>query len=425
MTTTDAWLNDYAELALRIDRQVTAAGGSGLLDHRGPADQRRRVAAEEPPPPGRLVEDAERLLDHLPFPPARARFLTAQVSALRTVARRLAGEDLPLRDYARGTLGIEPEWVPEDRLAEAHDRLAAALPDVAGGAGSLAERYHAWRAAHRLPPERLPALLPELVDRAAAECRARTAARIVELPDEVVDCQVVGGVAFHAAGAYLGDRRSTIYVNGDTPFDVAALLHVVAHEGHPGHIAEAVLKEQHLVEGGGCAEQQTRFLLSPQFVVSEGIGLHAGAVIFPGDEARAWLADHVYPGLGLAPDGADLAVVDEVTTELWHAWANAALLLADGGSDDEARAYLARWALLSDAELAALGPTLSLLRVPFAEPYIFCYGLGADLLRPWIAAEPHTALRRLLTEQLLPADIPAGTQGAASMSGGDGPCPTT
>ena len=395
--TEQEWLEAYVRLTLRIGRQATD-GTSVLVDYRGPDAWRDEVAAEEPPPPGRLAQDADELLDAVPGDPGRAAFLAAHARSLRAVARRLAGEDLPLRDYARACLGIEADWVPESAFEEAHARLDAALP---AGGGTVADRLHAWQAAHRLPAAEVDRL-PGLVRRAVAEARRRTQA-VVALPeDEEVDCRLVGGVGFLAAGAHHGGTRSTIYVNREVPFNLADLLYVVTHEGHPGHIAESVLKEARLVPRPGGHDQQARFLVTPQFVVSEGLGLHAQGIAFPGDEAQAWLTDTVLAAMGIPPDGSDFAAVHAARNALLAAWANAALLLADGHRSEDAAAYLARWALLDDTEVAAAMATLTLR---FAEPYIFCYSHGWSLVGAFLDRHPADGARRLLTEQLLPDDL--------------------
>jgi hypothetical protein len=403
MTTERDWIEAYIWLALRIAHRAAEGTGRVLIDYRGPVEWRDRVAGEDPPPPGRMVDEADRLLDTLaavPFPAARDGFLAAHVRSLRTVARRLAGERLPMREYARQCLGIDVDWVPEDELAAAHDRLDRALP---GGRGTVADRLHAWQEANRLAPAAIDRL-PDLVLRADAEARVRTRA-IVDLPDdEVVDCQLVSGAAFHAAGAHHGGTRSTIYVNRDVPFNVADLLYVVTHEGHPGHIAESLLRERHLVGDRDIHETQARFLLSPQFVISEGMGLEAEALVFPGDEAQAWLADHIYPDLGLPPDGSDLAAVHEAKNVLLGAWGNAVLLLAEGRPHDEVRDYLARWALLGDDEIALLGPDLGPFTAPYVEPYVFCYHHGWRIVRALLAGDRLAQARRLLTEQVLPSE---------------------
>lgn len=412
-----AWLRRYALLALRVSRQ-----GGGTLIYRGPGELSELVEAEESPPPARLVADAEELLAGVDvFESSRARFLAAHVRALRAAARLLDGTTAPLAELARECLGVDVAPVPEEVLAEAHDRLAAALPP---GPGGLADRLHAWQDAHSLPPERLPERLPGLVDLAVAETRRRTAATVVPLPaDEEVGCRLQPNAPFGAAGHYEGGVRSTIFVNADLPFNVANLLYVVAHEGHPGHIAESLLKERRLVAAQGRWEQQVRPLLSPPFVLSEGLGLHAEAIVFPGDEAQAWLADR---GVVTDPGGFDLAAIHRAHNDLLGAWSNAAFLAAEGRPEAEVAAYLARWALLSERETPVV---VGMLGSATGRLYQLAYYQGWRLLDAWLGAattveERNARVRRLLTEQLLPADLAAATSSAATSSAATSPAAT-
>lgn len=397
--TPDEWLHDYALLALRVHRQLTGSPTGALLIYRGPLELRAQVAHEEPSSAELLVENAEELLGDLPFSPERASYLGGHARALRAAARKLAGETLPLAEDVRECLGISAGWLPEELFEQTHARLDAALPR---GAGSLAQRWQTWRAAYSIPPEDLDKL-PALVARAVAETRRRTSA-IVPLPEgEVVLCRLASGVHFAAAGEYEGGLRSTIHINGDLPFNLADLLFVVAHEGHPGHIAESMLKERHLVEGQGRLEQQVRFLLAPSFVISEGLGLHAQDIIFAGDEAQAWLTDHVLAEYGMNLNGCDLGDLHRAQNALYGVWANAALLAAEGRPDSELEAYLSRWALMSDSEArAALGS----IRAPGMALYVLAYFHGWRLVSAWLdTADREARVRRLLTEQLLPADL--------------------
>jgi hypothetical protein len=375
-------------LALRINRLIggTALSGTALI-YRGPEEWSGQADREPPAVPGELVDDAERLLESAP-----SAYLAAQVRAMRAVARYLDGERLPLAEYARECLGLEPRPLPESVFEEAHAELDAALPK---SPGSLAERLQAWQAAHTLDPiDRLP----DLVAKAVAETRARTNA-IVALPDdEVVGCRLVEGVTFHGAGDYEGRLRSTIHINKAIPFNLADLLYLVCHEGHPGHIAESVLKEIHLA---GRPDQGVRFMLSPSFLLSEGLGLLAEEIAFPGDEAQDWLNRHIFPEVGIRPDGSDFAAIHYAKNMLWGVWGNAAFLAAEGRAEDELARYLARWSLYSDDEAAL---ALGLLKPSPMRPYIFGYFHGWELLRPWAATRPDR-VRRLLTEQLLPADV--------------------
>lgn len=400
VVTPDEWLHRYALLALRLDRQLQGSATGTVVVYQGPPDWRAEVAGEEPPPAGRLIEDAEELLAEIPFGPDRTEYLAAHVRSMRAVARRLSGVELPLPEYASEVLGVSASFLPEDLFDDAHARLDRALPP---GPGSLSDRLHAWQAAHTLPAEQRDRL-PGLVERAIAETRRRTE-RIVPLPpDEVVRCKLESGVAYRAAGEYEGGVTSTLHLNGDLPFNLADLFYVVAHEGHPGHIAESLLKDHRLVREQGRLDQQIRFMLSPSFVLSEGLGLHAEDIIFPGDEAQAWLTDNVLAEFDIAPDGSDFAAIHRVQNILFGAWANAAYLADEGRSDEELAAYLSRWALLSDAEAAA---ALATLRATGMAVYITAYFHGWRILDTWLATDRTALVRRLLTEQLLPAQLEA------------------
>lgn len=404
----DDWTEKYAILALRVDRAATGgAPDATRLIYTGPEPLRARVRGEEPPPPARLADDAEALLATAP-----TRYLAAQVRALAAVARRLAGERLPLTGYARQCLDIDAGPVPEEVFERAHARLDEALPR---GAGSLAERLAAWRLAHTLPADRLDRL-PALVLRADAETRARTSAFVPLPPGEVVECRLRPGAPFLAAGQYAGGLRATIHVNGDLPFNLADLLCVVAHEGHPGHIAESMLKELSLVDEPG---HEVRFMLGPSFVLSEGLGLHAQGLVFPGDEAQAWLAANVFPEHGIAPDGSDFATIHRARDALFGVWANAAHLLAEGRPDGEVGRYLTRWGLMSEAEAAG---ALRSLRGPGMELYTLGYYHGWRLVGRWLdAPDRDQRVRRLLTEQLLPSDLAGAATPEGRAEGGHEP----
>ncbi|MBV2366539.1 hypothetical protein [Streptomonospora nanhaiensis] len=187
------------------------------------------------------------------------------------------------------------------------------------------------------------------------------------------------------------------------PFNLADLLYLVSHEVYPGHIAESMLKERHLVERRGLLDHRVRFMVSPPFVLSEGIGLHAEELVFPGDEAQRWLCDHLPAEAGEAPADCDLAAVHRARNVLWGVWANAALMAAEGRGDDETAAYLTRWALLDEAGLAA---ARALVRTPAMSTYVLGYDLGWRIVGPWLEAPDRPErVRRLLTEQLLPTDL--------------------
>ncbi len=309
---------------------------------------------------------------------------------MRAIALHLDGSGVPFLEHARQCLGVPIDREPEDRFEAAHAQLDAALP---AGPGSLAERLHAWQQAHIVPAARLP----ELARHAIAETVARTRT-IITLPDELhLDVRLDTGPH---RGHFAGEDHGTIYLNDSLPFNGADLLYVVAHEGFPGHIAESLLKAAHLADQ---PEHGVRFMISPQFVISEGLGLLAQEVVFPADEAQRWLTDKVLAPLGIGPDGSDFAAIHNARNMLWGVWGNAAVLAAEGRPDSEIADYLTHWALLTEDETAwALGS----LRSPSMGVYVLGYFHGWRLLQSWLDHPDRPArVRQLLTKPVLPVDL--------------------
>ncbi|WP_378733792.1 hypothetical protein [Nocardia brasiliensis] len=372
-------LREYALLALRIDRLVTEhPSGTWILDYRGPDRWRAEVAAEPLPNPADLVRRAEDLVAAVTDDVA----LTEQIGALHTMARQLSGEKLSLPEQVRGMLGIEVDWIPDERFDEAYQLLDEGLP---GTKGSLAQRMQAWRASHSLPPGRTERL-SELVQRAVTETITRSAT-LFPLPENIEVTLEFAPGPFR--GLYRGDTQGTLFIDPQLPFNLADLFYVVAHEAFPGHICEFMIKQRHLADR---PDIQTRFMPSPAYVVSEGLGLHAQQLLFPDDQAQSWLLDNVDE---LQPDSSDYAKIHHARNILWGAYCNAAFLVARQQPWSAVRTYLADTAFLADDELAFLE---GMYGTPFLEPYIFTYYHGYRLLQPHLPDQHF--LRRVLTEQL-------------------------
>jgi hypothetical protein len=398
----DGWIRGYVLLTLRMAKAVEARTGDGwMLDYYGPPEWRNLVDAEEPQAGGALVEEVHELGESLSgqgFEARRRRYLGKHLRALETVARRLAGERLSLEEQAAGCFDLDVGWVPEEAFGEAEALYDGALP----GGGDVRERLRRWKELHELPREKA-SLLPALVERATQEARRRTDA-LVGLPEgEDVSFGTMTGQTALAMVEYLGGLRSRIMVNADWAFNLADLLYVACHEGYPGHLAELVLKEQHLAEGKGYLEELVTFTPTPSVVVMEGLALWAREVAFPGEEAQAWLEEHAYPEAGIEPGGGVLSKIHAAKDMLWGAQCNAAFMLAEGRPPEEAARYLERWALLDEEQAWRSIPPM---QRPFAEAYIFCYHHGRKLLEPGMRGpDPRGFARHLLTEQVLPSDL--------------------
>jgi hypothetical protein len=79
------------------------------------------------------------------------------------------------------------------------------------------------------------------------------------------------------------------------------------------------------------------------------------------------------------------------------------MLHADGASQDEAREYLLRWGLVSERRA---DHSLTFMTDPLWRSYSTTYTDGYRLCHAFVDGDP-ARFKRLLTEQLTPADLEA------------------
>lgn len=327
----------------------------------------------------------------------RRRWLAAQARGLLVTARKLAGEPVAYADEVEACYGVRPSPVPDEVFADAHRALRAALP----GSGDVGERLVAWREAHAVPVERLPAAVESL----AADLRDRTAHRI-GLPDgETVRFELVSDQPWSGFNLYHGGLRSTVSINTDLPVLSLGLPHLVAHEAYPGHHTEHTRKESGLVRGRRWLEETIFLVGTPQCLVAEGLA-DLGLEVLVGPHHQAFAAGHLRP-LGIRYDAEVAAAVAAAGEVLSAARANAAWRLhAEGADPTVVTDELARWALLPPARAAK---AVEFLVHPTWRAYVTCYVDGLRLCRRFVGGDLDR-FTRLVTEQLLPDDlVPAAT----------------
>ena len=181
-----------------------------------------------------------------------------------------------------------------------------------------------------------------------------------------------------------------------------SLGHLVAHEAYPGHHTEHTRKEVGLVRRRDQQEESIFLVGTPQCLLAEGLA-DLGLEVLVGERPEPVLAEHLRP-LGIRYDTEVVAAVSAAGEALAAVRGNVALLLhEDGGSTDDAIAYLERWSLLprNRAEKA-----VQFLTDPTWRAYIFCYVAGLPLCRAFVDGDPQR-YARLLNEQLIPADLDA------------------
>ena len=383
----------YLELGLRLGRHI-----DGLIDaYFGPPEIKERVEAEELLPPANIARDAAALIEDLDgLEEQRRNWLRAQLFGLQTVARRLAGEEISFVDEVEWCYGVAPERVPEERFEAVHEVLEETLP----GNGSLAERYQAWRDGNTLSGDQLARVIESL----GADLRTRTE-RLVGLPDgEEVQFDYVTDEPWAAFNYYQGGLRSHVAVNTDTPLTPTFLIGLVSHETYPGHHTEHAWKDRLLVQEGGQLEESILLIGTPQSLVSEGIASLAPEMALGEDEQHV-AAEHVRD-TGVPFDPELSRTVSAAARPLAGVGTNVALMLhEDGRSEDEALAYLKRWGLASDLRARQ---SVRFMTDPVWRSYITTYTDGYRICKAFVCDDP-ARFKRLLTEQLTPADIVAGT----------------
>ena len=382
---TPAWR--YLQLCLRLARL-----DEGVLDaYFGPAALAGAVAAEPVPQSGALVADAEALLGELPDG-----WLRDQVLALRTVAGRLAGEQIAYADEVEACYGVRPSRTSEAALAAAYDELDGLLP----GAGSLSERYRAWEDACQVPADTIEALMAAVIE----EARARTR-DLFGLPDgETIAIEYVRDTPWLGYHEYVGDLHGRISINVDKPRSAASLLTLALHEAYAGHQAERCHKEVSLIRGRGLVEESIVIVAAPQSVVSEGLAELSVELLLDGPTGSAF--ESLVREHGVDLDLARARAIERAREPLgWLGVDGALMLHEEGRPPDEVAAFLHERAAIS---LDDAGHWVRFLGDAGSRSYAICYPAGLALCRGFVGGDP-ARFRTLLTEQVRIADLTAMT----------------
>ena len=406
----DPIARDYLLLGLRLDQHIP-----GLVDaYFGPADLKARVDIESLRSPAALAPDADALRARLPGEvpePDRRDWLDAQLVALATHARALAGEELPYEDQLERSFA----WRPVRREQARFDDAAATLDGLVPGPEPLADRLAAWDERFRIPPDRLPAVVEWLI----ATYRVRAGVLFDVPAGEDLRVSYVRAQPWTAYNWYDGGLRSRVDVNLDLPMDAATLVHVIAHETFPGHHLEHASKEANLVGRRHRLEATIQLINTPECLISEGLADIGRSFVAPLDVTPDLLVElYDRAGLAIAADPAAARDAAERSTamtaprrRLQESRVNAALMRhADGASHDEVLGYL--------REVGRFAPSVAAKRLEFIEhplwrTYVFVYHEGEQLLERWLdldgagVAERAARFGRLLREALTPGVIAA------------------
>ncbi|HET7295408.1 MAG TPA: hypothetical protein VFM88_23525, partial [Vicinamibacteria bacterium] len=363
--TLDEAARGYVELALAIGEH-----DANYVDaYYGPEETRAKVRAAKADL-GALARRASELVTKVRAVPRpsedteagllalRRDYLLQQVESAAARIDLLRGRRMRFDEESRALYNAVAPRHEAAYFQEKLDRIAAlldALPAAPDGRdlpadAPLRDRVERVRARVTIPPERIAAVF----DRAIAECRARTAARVALPEGESFTVEPVTDKPWGAYNWYKGGYRSVIQVNVSLPIRIDAALQLACHEGYPGHHLYNALLEHRLVRDRGWREFQIYALFSPQSLIAEGTANYGVALAFPAEERLAFERDVLYPLAGLDPMlAAPYSRLRELTEELSYAGNEAARRYLDGEiSAADAAAWLERYALFSPERAA-------------------------------------------------------------------------
>lgn len=346
---------------------------------------------------GRELEPADEMLR------LRRRYLTKQISALRTKAEMLGGRHLSFDEESRALYDAVAPTNTEEHFRAVRDGLAKLLP----GTGSLGQRYEDFRRPFVIPPERIDAVFAAAIEAG----RARTKAHLALPEGERFRVEKVTGKSWSGYNWYQGGFHSLIQVNTDLPIFIDRAVDLACHEGYPGHHVYNVLLEKNLVRDRGWIEFTVYPLFSPQSLIAEGSANFGIEVAFPGPERTAFERDVLFPIAGIDPATAGrYAEVQKLVDGLSYAGNEAARRYLNGEiSASQAADWLEEYGLSSRPRAEQ--------RVRFFDQYrsyVINYNLGKDLVRRWVESRGGTpdrperrwaAFATLLSSPRLPSDL--------------------
>lgn len=367
-------------------RQQAKSGNAGAAALAGRAAALRNRLGDE-------TDDAQRAL-----------WLDRQLLGLETIARRLAGEQLPYLVEVERCFDAAPEPTPP----EDYERTRAELDELLPGEGDLRERLAERDRRMTVPADRLPAI----IDWVAGQLRTAAAATW-SLPDgEKLSFSMVRDEPWAAYNWYDGNLKSRVEVNTDLPMRAQQLALTLAHETFPGHHMEHSWKEARLYRKRGYGEASVMLINTPESYISEGLA-EVGAWLLIDETRFQELLLGVCDRAGIALTADDAGREWRTSTALHRlrgAGGDAALQLhvAKRSRDDVVR-FLEQDALSThDRALKSL----EFIDHPLWRTYVFCYAGGERLLSRWVELagdKPAQRARffRLLTEQITPSGVAA------------------
>jgi hypothetical protein len=398
-------MNAYAEQYIRLVLELGQHDADYVDAYYGPpelkklADSSKRAVGDIDARAGALVTAIERNVPDAGDQMTRLRrqYLLRQLAALRARASMLGGRRLTFDEESQALYDAVAPTHTEQEFQTALAALEARLP----GAGSLIERYDAFRSRYVIPKDRLDATFKAAID----GCRSRTLQHITLPPGESFTVEYVTNKSWSGYNWYQGNYKSLIQVNTDLPIYADRAIDLACHEGYPGHHVYNALLEKHLVRDRGWLEFSVYPLFSPQSLIAEGTANYGIEVAFPRAERLEFERRVIFPAAGLDPATADryydvMALVDRLS----YAGNEAARRYLNGRIDAKGAAdWLERYGLYTRPRAEQ--------RVRFFDQYrsyVINYNLGKDMVARYLetqGSDRWKAFEQLLSSPRLPSGL--------------------
>ena len=213
-----------------------------------------------------VLRDALAEAATLNIAPAHRQYVVDVLGALIAQADEGAGAVMSYAERVRRFTGLPGECVSSEVIADLKDALSVELAR-AGYRGSLAAALSAWRSSTAVDPESFVEHAGKLLQQSIAETRAN----VVSLPKEAtIMFEPIRGVYYRGYSDSIGPYKARVTLNADLEWPLAALKHVVSHEGCPGHFAITASRRSESEQGRLALEQQFFFANTPVTSINEG-----------------------------------------------------------------------------------------------------------------------------------------------------------
>ncbi|MBU0708773.1 hypothetical protein KJ596_03415 [Patescibacteria group bacterium] len=353
----------------------------------------------------------------------RGRVLAARVNGLSTrleVLEALAAGRPPMTmvDEWGQIYGVPMEWQAEDGVDLAHRQIEDLIPIHLGG-DSVPERINLWRDSLRVPAlVQDEPLFRLIVERAIAATRQRALGMLGEdvlPPADFLRLQFPLNPYFSGELKMWGSYASyAIARHTQAPPILAGLLDTVPHELL--HVVHAWLWYR-LACQRGWSELTAWLTFDPTLALLEGTAELAQEFFWPHEQAVD-LTMQLYGMADVDLDRHELSAfmqLKRLFEQLSVVRDNAALMVDQGYKRTEVDEYLVQRALYSPGRLDSWHGFVEAVR-----SYIWVYPYALSIYRAWLRQQPDrtAAMKRLLTELLIPSEIEQDEPEAPSDQGG-------